>query len=323
MKAIVQDGYGPPEALELRDVDVPAAGPDEVLVRVRAAGVDPGVWHLTTGLPYAVRLAAGLRRPRQRVPGLDLAGVVAAVGRDVTRFAPGDEVYGTGMGSWAEYAVAPARKLAPKPRNLSFAQAAAVPVSGQTALAAVREVGRVRPGQDVLVIGAGGGVGSFAVQLATCLGARVTGVCGPTKLDLVRSLGAQDVVDHTSTDITDAGRRYDVIVDTGGNRSLTHLRRALAPKGTLVLVGGEASGGRWLQGFDRQLRALLLSPFVGGRLVPLVAPESAAHLTALTELIEAGTVTPALDRSWPLAEAPTALRHIAGGHSRGKAVITI
>ncbi|PZF99844.1 NAD(P)-dependent alcohol dehydrogenase [Micromonospora deserti] len=320
---MVQDRYGPPDVLRLRDVEVPAPADGEVLVRVHAAGVDPGVWHLTTGLPYAVRLATGLRRPRHRVPGLDLAGVVEAVGPDVTQFAPGDEVFGTGAGSYAEYAVAPARKLAPKPRNLTFAQAAAVPISGQTALHAIRGAGGVRAGQQVLVIGAGGGVGSFAVQLASALGARVTGVCGPTKLDLVRSLGADDVVDYTRTDITDGGRRYDVIVDTGGNRSLSHLRQALAPKGTLVLVGGEASGGRWLQGFDRQLRALLLSPFVNGRLLPLVSPESAAHLAALTELVEAGKVMPVVDRVWPLAEAADALRHIAAGHARGKAVITI
>ncbi|WP_346533697.1 NAD(P)-dependent alcohol dehydrogenase [Micromonospora sp. DPT] len=321
MKAIVQDRYGPADVLQLRDIDPPQLGDDDVLVRVRAAGVDPGVWHLMTGLPYAVRLGYGLRRPRHRVPGMDLAGVVEAVGRHVTRFAPGDAVYGTGAGSYAEYALAPQHKLARKPAALTFAEAAAIPVSGQTALTAVRDAATVRPGQRVLVIGAGGGVGSYAVQLATAAGAHVTGVCGPTKQDLVTSLGATDVIDHTREEITDRGVRYDVIVDTAGNRTLTHLRRALTPTGTLVLVGGEAATGRLLQGFDRQLRALLLSPLVGQRLIPLVAKESSENLDALTALVDAGRLRPVLDRSWPLAEAADAIRHLRGGHARGKNVV--
>jgi NADPH:quinone reductase-like Zn-dependent oxidoreductase len=323
VKAMVQDRYGSPDILRPQEVDRPAVGDRDVLVRVRAAGVDPGVWHLVTGLPYAVRLGYGLRRPRNRVPGLDLAGVVEAVGRAVTRFAPGDEVFGTGAGAYAEYAVAPERKLALKPGNLTFEQAAAVPVSGQTALQAVHTAGRVRPGHRVLVIGAGGGVGSFAVQLAKAAGAHVTGVCSTSKLDLVRSIGADEVVDYTREDVADRGRCYDVIVDTAGNRTLSHLRRALTPKGTLVLVGGEASDGRWLQGFDRQLRALLLSPFIGARLVPLVAPESAANLDVLRELIEAGEVTPVIDRTYPLVDVADAIRRIEDGHARGKLVITI
>ncbi|MFC4019294.1 NAD(P)-dependent alcohol dehydrogenase [Micromonospora sp. GCM10011542] len=321
MKAIVQDRYGPAEVLRLAEVDVPTAGPGQVLVRVHAAGVDPGVWHLMTGLPYAVRLGYGLRRPRHRVPGLDLSGVVTAVGTGVTAFAPGDEVYGTGAGSFAEYALAPADRLARKPANLDFVQAAAVPVSGQTALAAVRDAGRLRAGQRVLVIGAGGGVGSYAVQLAVAAGGRVTGVCGPAKLDLVRSLGAGEVVDYTRDDLPD--QRYDLVIDTAGNRPLSRLRRVLTPTGTLVLVGGEASDGRWLQGFDRQLRALALSPFVGPRLVPLVSKESSANLAVLAELIEAGRVRPVLDRTFALAEASDAIRHVAGGHATGKVVLTM
>ncbi len=323
MKAIVQDRYGSADVLELGDVEVPAVGDGDVLVRVRAAGVDPGVWHVMAGLPYAVRLGFGLRRPRNRVPGLDLAGVVEAVGRGVTRFAPGDEVFGTGTGTFAEFAVAPAAKLSPKPASLGFEHAAAVPISGQTALAAVRRVGRVRPGQRVLVIGAGGGVGSFAVQIAKTAGAHVTGVCSTGKLDLVRSIGADDVIDYTRDDIADGGQRYDVVIDTAGNRPLSLLRRALTPQGTLVLVGGEASTGKWLQGFDRQLRALLLSPFIGARLVPLVSGQSAEDLEQLTELIEAGQVTPVIDRTYELAGAPDAIRHIEEGHARGKVVVIV
>ncbi|WP_375373460.1 NAD(P)-dependent alcohol dehydrogenase [Micromonospora sp. ATA51] len=292
-----------------------------MLVKVRAAGVDPGVWHLMTGLPYAVRLGFGLRRPRNPVPGLDLAGLVTAVGPGVTGFTPGDAVYGTGAGSFAEYALAPADRLAPKPANLTYAEAAAVPVSGQTALTAVRDAARVRPGQRVLVIGAGGGVGSYAVQLARAAGAHVTGLCGPGKLDLVRSLGAVEVVDYTRTDLPD--QQYDVVVDTAGNRPLSRLRRVLPPKGTLVLVGGEASDGKWLQGFDRQLRALALSPVVGQRLVPLVAKESTANLVALTEFIEAGQVRPVVDRTFSLAEAADAIRHVEGGHATGKVIVAI
>jgi NADPH:quinone reductase-like Zn-dependent oxidoreductase len=323
MRAIVQDRYGSAEVLELREIDVPRVGDGEVLVRVRAAGVDPGVWHLMTGLPYLVRPMFGLRRQRNRVPGMDLAGVVEAVGPGVTRFAPGDEVYGTGRGTYAEYAVAAEGKLAAKPANLSFEQAAAVPISGQTALAAVRGAADVRAGQRVLVVGAGGGVGSYAVQLARAAGAHVTGVCSTSKIDLVRSIGAEHVVDYTREDITDRGERYDVIIDTAGNRTLSHLRRALTDRGTMMLVGGEASTGRLLQGFDRQLRALLLSPFVGQRLVPLLSVESTANLDALRQFIEAGEVMPVIGRTYPLAEVPDAVRDIGGGHTRGKVVVVI
>jgi NADPH:quinone reductase-like Zn-dependent oxidoreductase len=322
MKAIVQDEYGSTEALEFRDVDQPVPGDKEVLVRVRAASVDPGVWHLMTGQPYMIRLGYGLRAPKVRVRGRDVAGVVEAVGRNVTRFRPGDEVFGTGEGTFAEYVSARERRLAPKPSNLTFEQAAAVPISGMTALQALRDQGRVRPGQRVLVIGASGGVGTFAVQLAKALGADVTGVSSTAKMELVRTIGADDVIDYTRQDFAESGRRYDAIVDTGGNRSLPHLRRALTPRGTLVLVGGEG-GGRWTGGFGRQLRAPLLSAFVGHRLRGLISKEKAEDLVALKDLIEAGKLTPVIDRTYSLDEAPAAIRYWEEGHARGKVVITV
>lgn len=323
MKAIVQDTYGPVEVLELRDIDRPQVADDEVLIRVRAAGVDPSVWHLMTGLAYVIRLAGfGLRAPRMPVRGSDLAGVVAAVGADVTRFQPGDEVFGIGTGAFAEYARAREDKLAPKPANLTFEQAAAVGISGSTALQALRDHGRVRPGQDVLIVGASGGVGSYAVQLAKAFGAWVTGVCSTSKVDLVRSLGADRVIDYTRHDFSDGTRRYDVIVDIGGNSSLSRLRRALAPRGTLVIVGGE-NGGRWLGGTDRLLRAHLLSLFVGQQLGSFINRENHQDLRVLTDLIEAGRVMPAIDRVYPLSEAPEAIRHMVEGKARGKVVITV
>ncbi len=323
MKAIVQETYGSADVLELRDIDRPAIAADEILVRVHAAGVDRGVWHLMTGLPYPVRLAGyGLRAPKTPVPGTDLAGVVSAVGTDVTLFGPGDEVFGTGKGAYAEYARAPESKLAVKPANLTFDQAAAVSTSGSTALQALRDYGHVQAGQHVLIIGASGGVGTFAVQLSTAFGAKVTAVCSITKLALVRSLGADHVLDYTREDFAGTGQRYDLILDIGGNSSLSRLLRALTPTGTLVIVGGE-TGGRWLGGADRQLRALLLSPFVGQTLAAFVASANRADLLELTELIEAGKVTPVLDRTYPLNEAPKAIRYLEEGHARGKVVITI
>jgi NADPH:quinone reductase-like Zn-dependent oxidoreductase len=323
MKAIVQDTYGETDVLELRDIDKPEIADDEVLVRVHAAGVDRGVWHLMTGLAYPIRLAGyGLRAPKTPVPGMDLAGVVEAVGNNVTRFRPGDEVFGIGKGAYAEYARAPENKLAPKPANLSFEQAAVVAISGSTALQAVRDKGRVEPGQKVLIIGASGGVGTYAVQLAKAFGAEVTGVCSTTKVDMVRSIGADHVIDYTRADFADGQQRYDVILDIGGNRSLSHVRRALTRKGTLVLVGGE-DGGRWLGGMDRQLRMLLLSPFVGQQLRSLISKENYEDLIVLTELIEAGKVTPVIDRTFPLTEAPKAIRYMEEGHVRGKVVISV
>jgi NADPH:quinone reductase-like Zn-dependent oxidoreductase len=323
MKAIVHDVYGSADVLELEDIDKPEVGDDGVLVRVHAAGVDPGVWHLMAGLPYLVRLMGyGVRKPKARIRGLDLAGRVEAVGKSVTQLRPGDEVFGTADGSFAEYTCAREDKLARKPANLTFEQAAAVPVSAVTALQALRDQGRVRPGHRVLIIGAGGGVGTFAVQIAKAFGADVTGVCSTTKVDLVRSIGADDVIDYTREDITARGQRYDVILDTGGNRSLADLRRAVTARGALVIVGGEG-GGRWTGGFERSLRALLLSPFVRQRLRGLVSKENSADLVVLTGLIEAGKVTPVIDRAYPLSETPEAIRYLQAGNARGKVVITV
>ncbi|WP_328740790.1 NAD(P)-dependent alcohol dehydrogenase [Streptomyces erythrochromogenes] len=323
MKAIVQDGYGPPEVLRVDEVDRPVPGRGEVLVRVHAAAVDQGVWHLMAGLPYALRPVFGLRAPRVRIPGMDLAGRVEAVGPDVTRVRPGDEVYGSCKGSFAEYACAKEDSLAPKPARLGFEEAATVPVSAVTALKALRESGRVQAGQSVLVLGASGGVGTYAVQLAKAFGAHVTGVCSTAKTDLVRSIGADEVVDYTREDPVDGSRRYDLILDIAGNRPLSRLRRALTARGTLVIVGGEG-GGRWIGGNERQLGALLLSPFTGQRLLPLAVMEQHhGDLEALTELIETGAVTPVVDRTYPLAEVPDAIRHLRGGQVRGKIAIRL
>jgi NADPH:quinone reductase-like Zn-dependent oxidoreductase len=323
MKAIVQDTYGPTDVLELRDIDKPEIADNEVLVRVHAAGVDRGVWHVMTGLPFPIRLAGyGLRVPKTPIPGMDVAGVVEAVGTDVTRFHPGDEVFGVGKGAFAEYARAPQDKLAPKPANLTFEQAAVVAISGLPALQGLRDHGKVRPGQKVLIIGASGGVGTYAVQLAKAFGANVTGVCNTTKVDMVRSLGADHVIDYTRDDFAKGEQRYDVILDIGGNSSLSRLRRALAPRGTLVIVGGE-TGGRWLGGNDRQLRALLLSRFVGQKLTTFISKENHEDLLVLKELIEAGKVTPVIDRTYPLTDVPQAIRYVEQGHARGKVVITV
>jgi NADPH:quinone reductase-like Zn-dependent oxidoreductase len=323
VKAIAQDSYGSTDVLELRDIDKPEIANDEVLVRVRAAGVDRGVWHLMTGLAYPIRLAGyGLRRPKNPVRGRELAGGVEAVGKDVTRFRPGDEVMGIGEGSFAEYAPAREDKLAAKPANLTFEQAAAVPISASTALQALRDHGHVQSGQKVLVIGASGGVGTYAVQLAKAFGAEVTGVCSTAKVDVVRSIGADHVIDYTREDFADGRHHYDLILDIGGNSSLSRLRRALTPHGTLVLVGGEG-GGRWLGGLDRQLRALLLSRFVGQKLRWFISREDYQHLMLLKDLIEAGKITPVIDRTYPLVDAPQAIRYLEQGQAIGKIVITV
>ncbi|MGH3330044.1 MAG: NAD(P)-dependent alcohol dehydrogenase [Nocardioidaceae bacterium] len=323
MKAIVQDTYGSTDVLELRDIDMPEIADDEVLVRVQAAGVDRGVWHLMTGLPYPIRLAGyGLRAPKNPVPGMDVAGVVEAVGKAVTRFQPGDEVFGIAKGSYAEYARAREDRIAPKPANLTFEQAAVVAISGVTALQGLRDHGRVAAGQKVLVIGASGGVGSYAVQLAKAFGAEVTAVCSTSKVDMVRSLGADRVIDYTRDDFADGEQRYDVILDIGGNSSLSRLRRALEPKGTLVITGGE-TGGRWLGGYDRQLRALVLSRFVHQQLTTFVSSEDHEDMIVLRELIEAGKVRPVIDRTYALTDAPQAIRYVEEGRARGKVVITV
>jgi NADPH:quinone reductase-like Zn-dependent oxidoreductase len=321
MQAIAQDRYGNADVLHLSELSRPEAAANEVLLQVRAAGLDRGTWHLMAGLPYLMRPFVGFRGPRNPVPGLDVAGVVAAVGADVTAFAVGDEVYGFGRGTFAEYAVAPEDKLSRKPKNLSFEQAAVVPVSAGTALQALTQVGHVQPGQQMLVIGASGGVGSYAVQLAKALGAEVTGVCSPAKLDLVRDLGAQRVLDYTTDDWADGTHHYDLVLDIGGRPTLSRLRRALTPAGTAVIVGGE-DGGNLTGGMNRQLRAMALSPFVGQRLKSFVAGQKASDLEQLTGLIEAGQVTPSIDRTYPLAQAPEAMCRLEAGEVRGKIAIT-
>jgi NADPH:quinone reductase-like Zn-dependent oxidoreductase len=325
MKAIVQDKYGSADVLELRDIDKPEIRDDEVLVQVHAAGVDRGVWHLMKGLPYFVRLIIpdlGLRAPKHPVLGSDVAGVVAAVGKNVTRFEAGDEVFGIGKGSYAEYTSVLEAKLAPKPANRTFEQAAVVPISGLTALQAVRDGGNVQSGQKVLVLGASGGVGTFAVQIAKSFGAHVTGVCSTTKVDLVRSLGADDVIDYTGEDFAKGEQSCDVIIDTGGHSSLSHLRSALTPKGTVVIVGSETDG-RWIGGFDRSIRAMLLSRFVSQKLVALVNSENHEDMIILKEMIEAGKVAPVMDRTFSLSEAPKAIRYLEEGHARGKVAVTV
>jgi NADPH:quinone reductase-like Zn-dependent oxidoreductase len=322
VKAIVQDTYGSADVLELRDTDTPVVGDDDVLVRVLAASAHIGDWHTMTGLPYLGRMAFGLRSPKSGIRGQDFAGRAEAVGKDVTRFQPDDEVFGTCDGSFAEYATARIDKVAPKPANLSFEQAATVPTSGSTALQGLRDAGKVQPGQKVLIIGAGGAVGSFAVQIAKAFGAHVTGVCSTSKVDMVRSIGADDVIDYMRDDFADGTHRYDLILDTAGNRSVSHLRRALSPRGTLVIVGAEG-GGRWFGGIDRQLRALMLSPFVSQKLGTFIAKAKVEDLLALKELIVAGKVTPVIDRTYPLSEVPEAMRHLEEGHARGKVVITL
>jgi NADPH:quinone reductase-like Zn-dependent oxidoreductase len=321
MRAVVQDVYGEADVLRAERIARPEIGPSEVLVRVHAAGVDRGVWHIMAGQPYAARLAFGLRAPRNRVRGRELAGRVEAVGASVTTVRPGDEVFGIGEGAFAEYARARAAKLAPRPAGLTPEQAAVVPISATTALQAVRDHGRVQPGQKVLVIGASGGVGTYAVQIAKAFGAEVTGVGSTAKLDLIRSVGADHVIDYETADLTADGRRYDVVLDIGGNRSLRTLRRLLTPAGTLVIVGGE-DGGRWL-GLGRQLTAVLLSPFVKQNLRMFVASEKAADLRALTELIEAGQVTPVVDRTFSLDRAAEAVAYLRDGRARGKVAVTV
>jgi NADPH:quinone reductase-like Zn-dependent oxidoreductase len=322
MKAITQDRYGSPDVLELKSIDKPLVGDDDLLVRVHAAAVDAGVWHLMRGVPYIVRMAFGLRKPKKNVLGADMAGQVEAVGKNVTQFQPGDEVYAeVDTGSFAEYTCAPEAVVGLKPANLTFEQAAAVPLSANTALQGLRDRGQVQPGQKVLINGASGGVGTFAVQIAKWLGAEVTGVCSTTNVDLVRSIGADHVIDYTREDFTKSGQRYDMILDLVGNHSTSDFRRALTPKGTLVLSSG--NGGRWLGPMGRIINALVLSPFVGQRLRPLVATRSKENLVALKELMESGRVTPVIDRTYPLGETPEAIRYVEQGHARGKVVILV
>lgn len=320
MRAIVQRAYGDAGVLHLDEIPRPTIKPREVLVEMRAAGLDRGTWHLMTGLPYVARAVQGFRAPRNPVPGLGLAGVVVAVGRDVTRFRPGDEVYGVGRGSFAEFTAAREERISPKPVNLGFAEAAAVPVSAVAALRGLCDVGGLRDGQNVLITGASGGVGTFAVQIAKAFGATVTAECGAAKADLVRNIGADRVVGYEHEDFAADGSRYDLIFDIAGHAPLSRLRGVLAPGGTLVLAGGEG-GGRLFGVVGRLMRGRALSPFTSGRVTALISREDSEVLDRLTRLIEKGRVRPVVERTYALADAADAMRRLAAGHVRGKVVI--
>jgi NADPH:quinone reductase-like Zn-dependent oxidoreductase len=325
MKTIVQDTYGPPDVLELRDIDKPEIEDNEVMVRVHAAGVNPGDWAIMSGLPYIARPVYGLRKPKNAVRGTDVAGTVEAVGTSVTRLQPSDEVFGWCSalgGAFAEYASVSEDALALKPTNLSFEQAATVPMSGLVALQALRDHGGVRDGQKVLINGASGGIGTFAVQIAKAFGAEVTGVCSTRNVDLVRSIGADHVIDYTLEDFTQKGARYDFILDNVANHSLSDLRGALTPTGTLVPNGG-GFDNRWFASGGRVIGAHVLKRFVSHRLRPFVVSPKLEDLLVLKELIEAGKVTPVLDRTYPLSETPEALGHVGGGHAQGKVAVAV
>lgn len=323
MQAIVQDRFGPADVLHLETIDPPAISADEVLIEVHAAGVDRGTEHLMTGLPYLIRLAGyGITKPKNRVPGLDVSGVVVDVGAAVTRFIKGDEVFGISNGSFALYAAASENKLALKPANLSFEQAAVSAVSGITALQALTDVGNLQPGQRVLVLGASGGVGTFAVQLAKALGAQVTGVASAAKLDLVRSLGADQVLDYTRSDFADGDEHHDLILDIGGRSSVSRLRRALTRDGTLVIVGGE-DGNRFTGGVGRQVRAMALSPFVGQRLTTFIGTEHFTFIERLAEFITSGQVVPVIGQRFELEDLPQAMRQLGAGLASAKTAIIV
>lgn len=313
MKAIVYHNYGSPDVLKCKEIEKPTAGDDEVLIRVRAASVNPLDWHLMKGTPYFVRILAGLLKPNDTRLGVDVAGEVEAVGRSVTEFKPGDEVFGTGSGTFAEYVCADENKLALKPTNFTFEQAAAVPVAALTALQGLRDKGRIQPRQKVLINGAAGGVGTFAVQIAKSFGAEVTGVCSTRNVELVRSIGADQVIDYTQEDFTQSGQRYDLMLDNVGNHSLSACRRVMSPRGIHVVVGGPMA----------VLRTLLLSPFMGRKVVTFQASINKQDLVVLKELMEAKKVMPVIDRCYQLSEVPEAIGYLGEGHARGKVVITL
>ncbi len=323
MRAIVQDRFGPPDVLRLADTDLPEAGSDDVLVRVHAAGLNPYDWHVLRGDPLVARLmGVGLTKPKARVAGIDAAGVVEAAGANVRGLRNGDEVLGFCRGAFAEYACAAADVVVPKPASLTFEQAAAVPIAATTALRGIRDVGEVTAGQRVLVNGAGGGVGTYAVQIAAALGAEVTGVCSTRNAGLVRSIGAARVVDYTTEDFTDGRTHYDVILDNVSSLPLTRLRGALTPKGTLVLNGG-GSPGHVFGPVAGIVRAVVASAFVSQRPRPLLSRQNREELLAVTGLIQDGKLTPVVDRTYPLAETAEGLRHVEQGHARGKVVVTV
>lgn len=321
VRAVVHDSYGPPELLQVREIDEPVPGAGDVLVRVRAAGLHVADCFAVRGSPLPMRATSGLLRPRHGVPGFDVAGQVEAVGGDVSRFRPGDEVFGVCDGSCAEYVTTAEDKLALRPATLTAEQAAAMPTSGLAALHAIRDRGATRPGQRVLIVGAAGGLGTFAVQIATSLGAEVTGVCGPANAELVRSIGAIRVIDYTQEDFAADGRQYDLILDNVENRSLADCRRALRSGGTLILNSG--TGARGARLIVRLVKPLVLSPFTDQRLLRYLSTPNREDLVALKGLVETGQLTPVVGRTYPLAETPAALRHIEGGHARGKVVVTL
>jgi NADPH:quinone reductase-like Zn-dependent oxidoreductase len=322
MKAMVQDRYGSAEVLQLRDIDTPGIGDHDVLVHVRAAGVNPADWAVMSGLPYIARPVYGLRKPKNAVRGTDVAGQVEAVGTSVTRFRPGDEVFGWCVGAYAEYASVSEDALALKPANLTFEQAASVPMAGLVALQALRDHGNVQAGQSVLINGASGGIGTFAVQIAKSLGAQVTGVCSTGNVDMVRSIGADHVIDYTQKDFTQSAQRYEFILDNVANHSLSDLRGALTPTGTLVPNGG-GFDNRWFASGGRVIRAHALNRFVGHKLRPFLVSFNLEDLVALKELIEAGKLTPVIDRTYQLTETPQAIAHVGQGHASGKVAITV
>ncbi len=323
MKAMVQEAYGSAEVLQLREIDTPAIGDDQVLVRVQAASIHVGDWILMRGVPYVMRMATGPRKPKNRVPGSDVAGIVEAVGTKVQRLRPGDEVFGWCTGAFAEYVSAPEDQFLPKPTNLTFEQAAAVGVSATTALQLLRDQGKVRPGQKVLINGASGGVGTFAVQIAKAFGAEVTGVCSTRNVDLVRSIGADHVIDYTQEDFTKGGQRYDFILDNVGSHSMSATRRALTPDGTLLSNGGGHSAGRWIGSMGIVIRALVASMLVRRQARPSVKFANRADLVVLKELVEAGKITPVIDGTYPLSGTREALGHVGEGHARGTVVISM
>jgi len=323
VKAIVQSMYGSADVLEFVDIDRPVIGDSDVLVRVHAASLHIGDWHVMTGLPYMLRIVGfGLRTPNIRVRGIDVAGTVELVGKNVSQFRTGDAVFGTCEGAFAEYTRVPEKNLALKPANLSLEQAAAVPTSAFAALQALRDRGEIRPGHSVLIVGASGGVGVFAVQIAKSFGAHVTGVCSTAKMEMVRSLGADVVVDYTTGDFTRSTQRYDIVLDTGGNRSLGDLRRLLGPGGTLVLVGAEG-GNRLLGGASKWIHALVIAPFVGQKLRPLSTAPNKKDLLLVKDLIESGKLMPVIDRTFALKDVPDAFRHLEQGNVCGKIVIKV
>jgi NADPH:quinone reductase-like Zn-dependent oxidoreductase len=322
MKAIVYRDYGAPDVLKCEEVDKPTAGDDEVLIKVRAASVNPFDWRLIKGRPYSGRLLTGLRKPKRNRPGVDVAGQVEAVGKNVTGFKPGDDVFGVGRGAFAEYVCAAESSVAMKPSNVTYEEAASVPVAAFTALQGLRDKAHVQPGQKVLINGAAGGVGTFAVQIAKSFGAEVTGVCSTRNLEMVRSIGADRVIDYTEEDFTTDTQLYDVIFDCVANHSLSECRRVLQPNGVYIVVGGPKS--EWMLGLMAPaLKTLLSSPFVSQKLVALLARQKKEDLNVMRELIQTGKVTPVIDRRYRLCEIRDAIRYSEEGHARGKVVITV